>query len=185
MKTFLILSAFLCISVSIRAATVPPAEGAAVREENTAPKSEVESETAVAVGRSAVLPQTRLGFCLDGWESFRGNCYLLVNHPDSWTNAERYCGNFEGSLASVHGIWEYHFFQRLVKTGGHSFAWLGGYFFQGAWRWEDGTPFNYNNWGSVGNPNSYQCLQLNSEAGWSNHGCNMPFPFICQLRSNC
>lgn len=30
----------------------------------------------------------RLNFCLDGWQSYRGNCFHLVNHPDTWTNAE-------------------------------------------------------------------------------------------------
>ncbi|XP_029913626.1 ladderlectin-like [Myripristis murdjan] len=185
MKTLLILSAILCAALSIEAATVVPAEAAA--EEQAAANPEVEAGGAVAFGRAAVLPQARLSFCLDGWHSFRGNCYLLVNTPETWRNAESYCASFEGSLVSVHSIWEYRFLQRLAKTGGHSLAWMGGYFFQGDWRWEDGTLFDYSNWEPLSSTSSYQCLQLNSDEskGWSNHGCSMRFPFICELRSNC
>ncbi|XP_071403347.1 snaclec coagulation factor IX/factor X-binding protein subunit B3-like [Centroberyx affinis] len=184
MKTLLILSAVLCVALSVRAATVVPAEAAAVEQEETpAPNPEVEAEADVA----AVLPQARLSFCLDGWHSFRGNCYLLVNDYDTWRNAESYCATFESSLASAHSLWEYRFLQRLAQTGGHTVAWMGGYYFQGDWRWEDGSQFDYNNWDSVSSTNSYQCLQLSSDEskGWSNHGCNMFFPFICELRSNC
>uniref|UniRef100_A0A668A9B9 C-type lectin domain-containing protein n=1 Tax=Myripristis murdjan TaxID=586833 RepID=A0A668A9B9_9TELE len=164
MKTLLILSAILCAALSIEAAT-----------------GETESL------KLGLIFAARLSFCLDGWHSFRGNCYLLVNTPETWRNAESYCASFEGSLVSVHSIWEYRFLQRLAKTGGHSLAWMGGYFFQGDWRWEDGTLFDYSNWEPLSSTSSYQCLQLNSDEskGWSNHGCSMRFPFICELRSNC
>ncbi|KAM4604443.1 ladderlectin-like [Polymixia lowei] len=134
-----------------------------------------------------VGPQARINFCLEGWQSFRGNCYLLVNAPASWSEAERHCGEFESSLVAVHSIWEHRFVQRLAITGGHAVAWMGGYFFQGEWRWEDGTVFDYSKIGSISNPNSYQCLQLNTaeSVGWSNHGCNMPFPYVCKLSVNC
>lgn len=43
---------------------------------------------------------------------------------------QSFCASFGGSLASVHNIWEYNFLQRMVRTGGHTFAWIGGYYFQ-------------------------------------------------------
>lgn len=30
----------------------------------------------------------RFSLCLDGWSSFRGNCYFLGNFANSWANAE-------------------------------------------------------------------------------------------------
>ncbi|XP_018557357.1 ladderlectin [Lates calcarifer] len=170
MRTLLILSVVLCAALSIQAATVVPAEAAAVQQ------------TDKSASRAA-----RFHFCLDGWLSFRGNCYYLANHADTWTNAESFCAGYGGSLASVHNIWEYNFLQRMVKTGGHTFAWIGGYYFQGDWRWEDGSQFDYHNWETTSSTDIYQCLQLNSREsrGWSNHGCNMHFPFVCHLRSNC
>ncbi|XP_037620080.1 ladderlectin-like [Sebastes umbrosus] len=129
----------------------------------------------------------RFDFCLDGWHSFRGKCYYLSNHVDTWSNAESYCASYGGSLASVHNIWEYNFLQRLVKTGAHTLAWIGGYYFEGDWRWEDGSVFDYHNWDSASSTDRYQCLQLNSQEslGWSNHGCIMRFPFVCQVKPNC
>ncbi|XP_026216156.1 rheacalcin-1-like [Anabas testudineus] len=162
MKTLLIFSVVLCVALSIRAAT-----------------------DLVAV--PAYLPQARVQFCLDGWLGFRGNCYLLVNHPDTWRNAESYCADFDANLASVHNIWEYNFLQRTVNTGGHTFAWIGGYYFQGNWRWEDGSMVNYNKWGSMTSPDICQCMQLNSQdsKGWSNQACNVRLPFVCQTNPNC
>ncbi|XP_053183860.1 ladderlectin-like [Scomber japonicus] len=171
MKNLLILSVILCAALSIRAATVVPAEAAAAvpQEDNHIPNS------------------ARFGFCLDGWTSHGGSCYYLGNDAVTWRNAESFCASFDSSLASVHNIWEYHFLQRMVKTGGHTFAWIGGYYFQNDWRWEDGSRFDYHNWETASSTNHYQCLQLNSQEsrGWSNHGCGMTFPFICQHRSNC
>lgn len=43
---------------------------------------------------------------------------------------QNFCASFGANLASVHNIWEYSFLQRLIKTGDHSFAWIGGYYFE-------------------------------------------------------
>lgn len=43
---------------------------------------------------------------------------------------QSFCASFGANLASVHSIWEYEFLQRLLKTGGHSFGWIGGYYFE-------------------------------------------------------
>ncbi|XP_031170081.1 natural killer cells antigen CD94-like isoform X3 [Sander lucioperca] len=168
--------------------SVVPAEAAAVPQENQpAPESEMDAATDVADGREPVQRQARFYFCLEGWHSFRGNCYYLANHVSSWSSAENYCAGFGGSLASVHNVLEYNFLQRLVKTGGHTFAWIGGYYFQGLWRWEDGSVFDYTNQGSMSSTSSYQCLQVNSQTsiGWSNNGCTTSYPFVCQIRPNC
>ncbi|XP_071361590.1 ladderlectin-like [Trachinotus anak] len=189
MKTLLTLSVILCSALSISAASVAPAEAAAVQQKDkAAPQPEVDADAPVAAGRSALRPQARFHFCLDGWQSFGGSCYFLANDPESWTNAESFCAGYDGSLASVHSIWEYNFLQRMVRTGGHTFAWIGGYYFEGNWRWEDGSRFDYHNWETAGSTDIYQCLQLNTQGskGWSNHGCSMQFPFVCQVKGlNC
>lgn len=43
---------------------------------------------------------------------------------------QRFCSDFGGSLASVRDIWEYNFLQRIVRSAGHAFAWIGGYRFE-------------------------------------------------------
>ncbi|XP_047434682.1 rheacalcin-1-like [Mugil cephalus] len=182
MKTVMILSVLLCVAaLSVRAASVTSVQN---KEE---PAPEPESDAAAAVKRGASLPQVRFGFCLDGWLSYRGSCYFLSNNPATWGNAQSICASYGANLASVHSIWEYGFLQRMAQTAGHTFVWIGGYYFQGVWRWEDGSFFDYNNWETTSSTDIYQCLQLNSQdsRGWSNHGCSMHFPFICQQSSNC
>ncbi|XP_028263218.1 ladderlectin-like [Parambassis ranga] len=184
MKSVLILCFILCAAVSTRAATVAVAEAADVQQEDN-PAPEVDADT--AADAAAAVHQVQLSFCPDGWLSYRGSCYYFSNHPNTWKNAESYCAGFESNLASVHNIWEYTFLQRTVRTAGHTLAWIGGYYFQDDWRWEDGTLFNYNNWYNPSSSTQYQCLQLSSEEskGWSNHDCILSFPFICQMKSNC
>lgn len=43
---------------------------------------------------------------------------------------QEFCASFGANLASVHNILEYSFLQRLINTAGHSFAWIGGYYFE-------------------------------------------------------
>ncbi|XP_034717121.1 ladderlectin-like [Etheostoma cragini] len=206
MKILLVFSVLLCAALSTRAATVVPAEAVAVPQENKpaaksvvpdeaaavpeenkpAPKSGIEALCFITLISFLIVP-ARFDFCLDGWHSFRGNCYYLANFNYPWSNAESYCASFGGSLASVHNILEYNFLQRLVKTGGHTLAWIGGYYFQGFWRWEDGSVFDYRNAGSMSSTSSYQCLQVNSQTsqGWSNNGCSLSYPFVCQINPTC
>ncbi|KAM9363219.1 snaclec A8-like [Symphorus nematophorus] len=194
MKTLLMLSVILCVALSIRAAAVVPAEAAAVQQEDTAAQepevhadAAVAADTPVAAVRGAVRAQARSQFCLGTWQSYGDSCYFLNNNPDTWRNAERYCADFQGNLASVKNIWEYNFLQRMVRNAGHTFAWIGGYFFEDDWRWEDGSAFNYHNWQTTGSTERYQCLQLDSQEsrGWSNHGCSTPAPFICKVKPSC
>ncbi|KAK2815540.1 hypothetical protein Q5P01_026007 [Channa striata] len=180
MKTASIVSVVLCAALSIRAATVVPAS--VQQEDKPAPNlahlSDVDADAAVL---------NTFTFCLDGWLSFRGNCYFLYNNADTWSNAESFCAEFEASLASVHSIWEYNFLQQIVKTGGHTLAWIGGYYFQNNWRWEDGSQFNYHKWQTQSPPHNYQCIQLNSQdsRGWSNQICDVHLPFVCQKTPDC
>nr|XP_046234716.1 rheacalcin-1-like [Scatophagus argus] len=188
MKTLLMFFVIFCHALSIRAATVASPEEVAVQQEDvSAQKTDVDADTSLAADRAAVGRQARFTFCLDGWLGFRGKCYYLANQADTWRDAESYCANYDGSLASVHNIWEYSFLQRMVRTGGHTFAWIGGYYFQGDWRWEDGSAFDYHNWETQSSTDYYQCLQVNSQEsrGWSNHGCSMRFPFVCQVKPSC
>ncbi|KAF3687105.1 Ladderlectin Precursor [Channa argus] len=163
MKTLSILSVVFCAALSIRATT-----------------------GLLKLFKFPIVP-ARVQFCLDGWLSFRGNCYFLSNNADTWSNAESFCGEFEASLASVHNIWEYNFIQQTVKTGGHTLAWIGGYYFQGNWRWEDGSLFNYHRWQTESPAHNYQCIQLNSQEsrGWSNQICDVHLPFVCQKTPDC
>ncbi|XP_029998303.1 snaclec alboaggregin-A subunit beta'-like [Sphaeramia orbicularis] len=179
MKTLLILSVILSVALSIRAAAVVPTENAVVQlEDEPAPKPEL---------KPASAPQARLQFCLDDWLSYNGNCYYIGNDFSTWGNAESFCSNFQANLASVRDIWEYNFIQRMVRSAGHKFAWIGGFHFENDWRWQDGSKFDYHRWETRNPSESYQCLQLDSETnkGWTNNVCSDISPFVCKTRPSC
>ncbi|XP_070684367.1 type-2 ice-structuring protein-like isoform X2 [Pempheris klunzingeri] len=162
MKTELLIS-LLCVTLSAADVAVADVQ----QEEAALPASE---------GASSNCPQ--------GWQPYQDNCYLLVNLTYSWSNAEFLCESLGASLASAHNLWEDRFLKQLAWKAGFLTAWIGGYRFQGFWRWDDGTPFNYNNWYSHNSPSSYDCLYLNSQdsRGWSNVRCHLGHPFICSLK---
>ncbi|KAK0152573.1 Ladderlectin [Merluccius polli] len=175
MRVVLSLLVLLGAPLAVEAATVAATETAVLDQENPA----VPGERNVTAGR----PQARLNFCLDGWVMYRSKCYYLENNPASWGAAETGRAAWRRPTVPL----EYRFLQRLALTGGHPFAWLGGYNFLGEWRWEDGSVFNFHNWESMASTSDYQCLHLNTEGdkGWSNHGCEVFFPYICEMSSNC
>ncbi|KAG7518348.1 hypothetical protein JOB18_032028 [Solea senegalensis] len=61
---------------------------------------------------------------------------------------------------------------------GQSVSWMGGFYFQ-TWMWLDQSPFSYSNFASVNTVSRYQCMYLQTRAGWSNHSCGNAWPFIC------
>ncbi|KAG7235891.1 hypothetical protein INR49_002089, partial [Caranx melampygus] len=89
---------------------------------------------------------------------------LLLLQVNQLLSVKQYCAGYGGNLASVHDIWQYNFLQRLVRNGGHAFAWIGGYHFEDDWRWADGSRFDYQNWEVTSPTDIYKCLQLNTEA---------------------
>ncbi|GLD73419.1 ladderlectin-like protein, partial [Lates japonicus] len=88
MRTLLILSVVLCAALSIQAATVVPAEAAAVQQtDKSASEAEVEADTNFTADRPDVLPQEH---------------YVLAV---IW----------QSQLSPQH--MGYNFLQRMVKTG--------------------------------------------------------------------
>ncbi|KAJ0033484.1 hypothetical protein NQD34_000591 [Periophthalmus magnuspinnatus] len=121
--------------------------------------------------------------CPRGWHLYQENCFLFMNLSYTWNNADAMCQSIGASLASVHDMWEYNFLKQLTWRAGFLTAWIGGYRFQGFWKWDDGTPFDYNNWYQS---SSYECVFLNSpeSSGWSSATCSNLHPFICSIKLN-
>ncbi|KAM3864713.1 ladderlectin-like [Diretmus argenteus] len=127
----------------------------------------------------------RFSSCPSNWDKYQGSCYLMVNTHMSWSSAEAHCAGHQANLVSAHSLWEYNFLKQMARNSLKSSAWMGGFYFQGRWRWEDNTQYDYQNWYSQSSTSSYQCLHLNSfeTRGWSNANCNSALPFICVRRS--
>ncbi|KAK7929039.1 hypothetical protein WMY93_005434 [Mugilogobius chulae] len=99
--------------------------------------------------------------CPEGWHQYNEGCYLMVNMSYSWNNADAMCQSLGANLASAHNLWEYSFLKQLTWRSGFLTAWIGGYRFQGFWKWDDGSAFDYNNWYYL-QSSSYDCVFLNS-----------------------
>ncbi|KAM9331961.1 rheacalcin-2-like [Pholidichthys leucotaenia] len=126
--------------------------------------------------------------CSEGWTLYQRRCFGTINLKTSWTNAMGLCQSLGAHLASVHNLWEYIFMQQLAKRAGLSTAWIGAYYFQGFWRWDDGSPFTYNNWYAQKYSPSNPCAYLNSEdsKGWTSAECYRDHPVMCSYQlSSC
>ncbi|XP_053183786.1 ladderlectin-like [Scomber japonicus] len=180
MKTVLVLSILFC------AAFAAPAEDKekALEMEETMMKEEFVPEDSAPVPMNArvfeeaAAPESR-NFCPDGWFSHGSRCFLFVNTPMSWYNAEEHCNAMGAHLASVSNPREYSFLQQMTNTGGQSIAWLGGFSLQGKWLWIDREGMYYTNWYAQSSSSSYPCMYLRNTNGWGNTQCGNAYRFIC------
>ncbi|KAK0420359.1 hypothetical protein QR680_014631 [Steinernema hermaphroditum] len=101
-------------------------------------------------------------------------CVRHYNVSKTWLDAEKYCKKIGAQMASIHSKDENINFLPLQKFP--SF-WLGGRDVKnsGAWSWDDGTTWDYSNWGA-GEPNKYlpwDCLLVDPlTALWQAGPCN-------------
>ncbi|XP_053183732.1 ladderlectin-like [Scomber japonicus] len=184
MKTVLVLSILFYAAFAapaedkekaLDAAVVVPEEqmAAALEMEETMMKEEFVPED------SAPVPMNARNFCPDGWFSHGSRCFLFVNTPMSWYNAEEHCNAMGAHLASVSNPREYSFLQQMTTTGGQSIAWLGGFSLQGKWLWIDREGMYYTNWYCQVSSSSYPCMYLRNNNGWGNTQCGNAYRFIC------
>ncbi|XP_058481468.1 galactose-specific lectin nattectin [Solea solea] len=125
-------------------------------------------------------------FCPDGWTLFKKRCFIFINTPKKWSEAEVYCQFDGGNLASIHSYEENHFVMALTRGDGHEFpeTWIGGSdaVVTGLWMWSDGSKFYYENWHDYTSPSSSQdCLRMNYgiELKWYQDSCSNLHPFVC------
>ena len=83
-------------------------------------------------------------------EEYNGHYYAVVDEGMDWRDADVYCRNHGGHLATINSNAEQKFVQALVlKNGNRNSYWLGGYqsvVKADKWYWVDDTPFEYTNW---------------------------------------
>ena len=105
---------------------------------------------------------------------WQGHTYARYDEPLSWEQAETFCRDAGGHLASVRSDREQYVIRALLED-----APLGGYYlggsdaeFEGAWTWTSGEPFDYCPWESGQPDNSVfdqeeeDCLVTGSRYGF-------------------
>ncbi|XP_074854680.1 proteoglycan 3-like [Carettochelys insculpta] len=101
--------------------------------------------------------------------------------------AEAHCAQkFRGHLASIHSSQVNEQLRRMAKSGtNQAQVWVGGITASSGGRpyckWEDGTPWDYNNWASGSRSrNGKTCVALCTAGGhWRSVSCQTHLPFIC------
>ncbi|KAM3590630.1 uncharacterized protein V6R79_013224 [Siganus canaliculatus] len=124
--------------------------------------------------------------CPYNWSRYGERCFIFVNSPKTWLEAESFCLFDGANLASVSNYDEGHFVQDLVRGFSFDFpeAWLGGHnsIYPYYWMWTDGYKFKYENWNrrEKMEPTS-GCLKMNYgyQRKWTCCPCNETLPFVC------
>ncbi|XDV11360.1 hypothetical protein PO909_000323 [Leuciscus waleckii] len=130
--------------------------------------------------------------CMDGWSAFGNRCFRFFYNPQTWIDAERFCLQYDGNLASVHSLEEYAVIHDLIRseTQASMRAWIGGHdaVQEGVWLWSDGTEMNFQMW-APGEPNNLDghenCLEMNLDyVKWNDDTCSKNKPFVCVKRTS-
>ena len=123
--------------------------------------------------------------CGEGWEENGEHCYLLSTEAKNWTDAEDFCQQAEGHLASIHSNVTNDFVAEGTKRRGLDRLWLGGNDIEeeGTWKWTDCTPWEDTFWGG-GEPNNLgeeDCLEVRS-LKWNDLKCSGEQGFVCSKK---
>jgi len=88
-----------------------------------------------------------------------------------------------GNLASIVDSFE----NTAVYSGIGAYQWIGlsNVVSEDTWAWEDGTTFDYTNWGD-GEPlddSSRRCVGVDDSGGWANYECSNDANYACRYDS--
>merc|ERR1711990_611857 len=129
------------------------------------------------------------GPCEAGWTLFDNHCYLYMNNSgsryDDIEDCRSECSFLGGSLGSIHNKKEDDFVFNLIIPHYDPFyglMWLGASCVHGAYEWDDGTPWDYENWNSGGSnscSSSYPCVVLGDDYG-DNSADKWTDSIVCQ-----
>eukprot|EP00057_Strongylocentrotus_purpuratus_P027654 XP_011682128.1 PREDICTED: macrophage mannose receptor 1 isoform X1 [Strongylocentrotus purpuratus] len=107
----------------------------------------------------------------------------------SWMNANEYCMQSGGYLASIHSQEENDFLKNYMVRFGEvedrKYSWIGlrEYTTEGVFSWSDGSAVDYTSWTS-GEPNDYngeeQCAEYYSGGTWNDANCAKETVFVCR-----
>uniref|UniRef100_A0A672FKV4 C-type lectin domain-containing protein n=1 Tax=Salarias fasciatus TaxID=181472 RepID=A0A672FKV4_SALFA len=126
--------------------------------------------------------------CPSGYISWYQNCYKLVEEAASWEAAQAACRQQDrGDLVSVDSSYEQAFLSGVVLQGKHE-AWMGlrrqG---DGSYKWSDGWPVFFTQWGP-GEPSNLQdegCVSMHAafpfHGTWNDTDCAVAKSYICKI----
>ena len=127
--------------------------------------------------------------CGSQGKRFENNCYRLVKETLDWGESKKFCQNLKSNLVSIRTKDVMEFLKREVLVGHKENTWIGGYEFDGMWKWEDGSVLDStnSNWASDQpngqHDNIVDCAYLYADAQfkWADAACDFEMSFICMF----
>ncbi|XP_038059527.1 snaclec CHH-B subunit beta-like [Patiria miniata] len=134
-------------------------------------------------------------YCPPPWRAFQGHCYLWVDKPMPWIDAERYCQMLSHPgkmvhLASIHSQEEDEFIKDYVKSASDVWTpsyWIGFTDIEGKnrFQWSDGSASSYLGWGPLepSSPGYEDCVECRDDFShqWNDLLCSESIRFVCKL----
>ncbi|CAJ0577128.1 unnamed protein product, partial [Mesorhabditis spiculigera] len=123
----------------------------------------------------------------------RGVCYA-ISSPGTFDDGAGYCRLRYAQMLSVHSLQQetglYALLNRAYPNGFFD-VWIGGKFNINAWKWWDGTAFDYSAWvGGRDNGTSSSCASAvrhgasSFQQGWVARDCSIYLPAVCYRTAN-
>ena len=122
------------------------------------------------------------------------HCYLWSSTWLSWADAEQFCKEVDGHLASVTNEKIHNYIQaKVVWQNDKTFFWVGGtdQEQEGKWKWTDGSDWDFTQWATFpakqpNNQLNQDCLQIynfkGARDGWNDEDCRKKRSFVCSQR---
>jgi len=122
--------------------------------------------------------------CDQGWEEYDDHCYYYSTHQKNWNDAEEYCQEEGGHLASVNTKAIQDYVVDELKRRGFDGVWFGGNDIaeEGVWEWTDRTPWEFTNWGPGQPDNQFgrqHCFRYEAIWPWDDNECWVESYFVC------
>ncbi|XP_049459151.1 low affinity immunoglobulin epsilon Fc receptor-like isoform X1 [Epinephelus fuscoguttatus] len=123
--------------------------------------------------------------CPASWQRYGSRCFVFINSPMAWVDAEKHCWPYGANLASIHDQWEYSFIQdSVIDQGYYGQAWIGG---TDAVRpmdslWSDGSVSDVESWAASTWDRRKKCLAIRRSDLLNKWYCEDMLPFVCGTR---
>ncbi|XP_037095140.1 secretory phospholipase A2 receptor-like [Syngnathus acus] len=117
--------------------------------------------------------------CNDGNFLYGDHCYNYQKIYKRWEEAERFCVARGGHLASLHSKEEARFVYDHSQSQHSSFVGLKNKT-KNAYKWSDGTAFDYKEWEKTTKNTTGECAFPNSVGQLSACPCTKDRPFVCK-----
>lgn len=120
--------------------------------------------------------------CPWDWTFFQGNCYFFSTFQKKWKESVIACKDMGAQLVVIKSYEEQSFLQRTSKMKGNTWIGLSDSQEEDQWLWVDGSPLQWRNYWSAGEPNNLydeDCVEFSSY-GWNDISCSFEKFWICK-----